>query len=87
MLPLVYELIFRLNETADDDLRSLISPSKPEGGEISERVEENELAIRRRPRFLQPVTKTETETKTRYTATTAITMRCTPAVSIIPSCA
>lgn len=50
------------------------------------REEENELQSRR-PRFLHAVTKTEIETKIEYTATTAITMKCTPAVPIIPSCA
>ena len=72
--------------TADEDLRSLIAPSKP-AEEEGENGERNELHSRREARFLQPVTKTETETKTEYTATTAITMKCTPAVDIIPSCA
>ena len=72
--------------TADEDLRSLIAPSKP-AEEEDENMERNGLQSRREARFLQPVTKTETETKTEYTATTAITMKCTPAVNIIPSCA
>ena len=81
-----YQQSFRATETADEDLRSLIAPSKPEEEE-GENMERNELQSRREARFLQPVTKTETETKTEYTATTAITMKCTPAVNIIPSCA
>ena len=36
--------------------------------------------------FLYPVTKTVTETKTSYTDTTTISVKCTPKMSIMPEC-
>ena len=36
--------------------------------------------------FLYPVTKTVTETRTRYTDTTTISVKCTPTSSIMPEC-
>ena len=36
--------------------------------------------------FLYPVTKTVTETKTSYTDTTTISVKCTPTKSIMPEC-
>jgi hypothetical protein len=40
----------------------------------------------RKERFLYVVTKTETENTMIYTATTAITFKCTPAVEVMPEC-
>ena len=36
--------------------------------------------------MLVPVTKTERYTQVQYTATTAVTLGCTPVVSIFPPC-
>ena len=74
---------------ADGDLRSLIAPSKPveRGTKELEEAAGSEEPPSRGARFLHAVTKTETETRIEYTATTAVTMKCTPAVAILPSCA
>ena len=41
---------------------------------------------RRDGRFLYAVTKTETKKVYKYTTTTSITFKCTPAISVLPEC-
>jgi hypothetical protein len=70
----------------EEDLRDLIRPSQ-----TSEKSAEEELTPTndfqgRKARFLYAVTKTEKITEMSYTATTAITFKCTPAETVIPAC-
>ena len=75
----------------------MIAPSR--SLERTEKTEESAVALpstasdfwggggwRRDGRFLYAVTKTETKKVYKYTTTTSITFKCTPAISVLPEC-